>query len=114
MSTLDDIRAREAREELGRLHERTMAEADLEAEERARREADQLVTDRRVEREFAFTHEVATLAAERGGTFATTWDVARAEANLATREGAEYDRAAVADVLASDPVPVDDAYQPIR
>jgi hypothetical protein len=100
------MHAREALADAADEQARAFLEAERAAERDAESRAFQAVVDRRVDFEIEFAAEVRTLTAERGGTFETTHDIARATANLATRWGREYDRAEVAEVLARGPEPV--------
>ncbi len=108
------MRQRDAWEAQADASERAGQEAQRDAERAAQERAYETVIDRRVAFELEFAAEVKALVAERGGTYATTRDVAYATANIATRWGRDYDRAAVQDAIEAAPVPVGDDYRPVR
>ena len=89
-------------------------EAERDAERAAEESAVQTVVDRRVEYELAFGDELRRLVAERGGTAATTHDVANATANVGFRFGQQVDHWAIQEALEHDPEPVGPDYRPIR
>ncbi len=88
--------------------------AERDAERAAEEAAAQAVVDRREQYELAFADELRQLVAERGGTAATTHDVANATANVGFRFGYPVDHLAIEEALTHDPEPIGPGYRPVR